>query len=434
MTLKNIGISFILSCLTAGAALFLSGEKSKNCLILKNSKYFDSAKGGYIANKAIVLRNDKISEILDSEDLQRLAILQDQCIAIDLNGKYLFPGLIDSHTHVMALDAQRVSGWKAGMERSAARPNMTRIFIGEKNARSMLLAGFTTIRDLGNSGFFLDTELKIQSLRAPEFFPEIIISGPGIAVAPTQIDLRLNSAEYRIIKDSSEIEMILAEYKRKNVDWIKLYADNSDKPLGIDKQLMRAVTELAHKLQFKVAVHALYKETISNALESEPDSIEHFDEIPSFELQTQTPRPFVVTTDFSLATCARIPLYENCSAKLEQLRKRIVWLKQNNFRLVFGSDSILDFSSNFKSRGEASLASLINLAQMGLTPAEALTAATATAAEMLGLSSGSIQINFVANFVAYVKNPLEDLNNLKSRSLVVSRGHVICKNLVECQL
>ena len=434
MTLKNGAILFSLFLLTAATALFLSGGKSKSCLILLNSKYFDSTTGGYIANKTIVIRKDRISEILDSENLQPIAVLKEQCLAVDLTGKFLFPGLIDSHTHVMALDAQRVSGWKAGMERSAARPNMTRLFIGKKNAHSMLVAGFTTIRDLGNSGAFLDSELRTQSLRAPELFPEIIVSGPGIAVAPAQIDLRFNSAEYRIIKDSSEIDTILAEYKKKNVEWIKLYADNSNKPLGIDKQLLHALTERAHKMQFKVAVHALYNETIANALESEPDSIEHFDEIPSFELPSQTPRPFVVTTDFSLATCERIPLNDNCSAKLEMLRKRIVWLKQNNFRLVFGSDSILDFSSNFKSRGEASLASLINLAQMGLTPADALTAATATAAEMLGLSTGKIQINYIANFVAYGKNPLEDLSNLKSRTLVVSRGHVICKNQNECQL
>ena len=66
--------------------------------------------------------------------------------------------------------------------------------------------------------------------------------------------------------------------------------------------------------------------------------------------------------------------------------------------------------------------------------AEALTAATATAAEMLGLNAGSIQVNNVANFIAFEKDPLQDLNHLKSRSLVVSRGHIICKNLNECQL
>lgn len=434
MTFKMVGYLFGLFFLAGATLMFVSEKSSESCLILLNSKYFDASIASLVANKSIVIQQGKISEILDSENLQRLATLQDQCTSVDLSGKFLFPGLIDSHTHLMALDAQRVSGWKDGMERSAARPNMTRLFIGEKNARSMLRAGFTAIRDLGNSGKFLDYELRALSRRAPEFFPEIVISGPGIAVAPTQIDLRFNSAEYRIIKESSEIDAILAEYKNKNVEWIKLYADNSNKNLGIERKLLQALTERAHKLQLKVAVHALFKETIENALESEPDSIEHFDEIPSIEFLTQRPRPFVITTDFNLATCLRIPLNENCPAKLELLRKRIGWLKQNNFRLVFGSDSILDFSSNFKSRGEASLASLINLGRMGLNPAEALTAATATAAEMLGLNAGSIQVNNVANFIAFEKDPLQDLNHLKSRSLVVSRGHIICKNLNECQL
>lgn len=434
--MKNMNVAFLFVLFTISAATlwFLSEKSSKNCLLLINSKYFDTTNGGFVANKAIVIQKEKISEILDSDNLQRVAVFRDQCTTVDLSGKFLIPGLIDSHTHLLALDGQRVSGWKDGMERSAARPNMTRLFIGQKNARSMLLAGFTTIRDLGNSGNFLDSELKSQSRRAPGHFPEIIISGPGIAVSPSQIDLRFNSAEYQIIKDFSEIDAILVAYKKKNVEWIKFYGDNSAKPVGIEKKLLRELVERARQSGFKVAIHAIFDETIGNAVNAEPDSIEHFDEIPSIELQPQVPRPYVVTTDFSVSTCERIPLNENCPAKLEVLRKRIGWLKQNNFRLVFGADSMLDFSSNFKSRGEASLASLINLGKMGLTPAEALTAATKTAAEMLGIKTGSIRADYTADLVALEENPLQDLNHLKSRSLIVSRGHIVCKNLIECRL
>lgn len=434
--MKNMNVAFLFVLFTISAATlwFLSEKSSKNCLLLINSKYFDTTSGGFVANKAIVIQKEKISEILDSDNLQRVAVFRDQCTTVDLSGKFLIPGLIDSHTHLLALDGQRVSGWKDGMERSAARPNMTRLFIGQKNARSMLLAGFTTIRDLGNSGNFLDSELKSQSRRAPGHFPEIIISGPGIAVSPSQIDLRFNSAEYQIIKDFSEIDAILVAYKKKNVEWIKFYGDNSAKPVGIEKKLLRELVERARQSGFKVAIHAIFDETIGNAVNAEPDSIEHFDEIPSIELQPQVLRPYVVTTDFSVSTCERIPLYENCPAKLEVLRKRIGWLKQNNFRLVFGADSMLDFSSNFKSRGEASLASLINLGKMGLTPAEALTAATKTAAEMLGIKTGSIRADYTADLVALEENPLQDLNHLKSRSLIVSRGHIVCKNLIECRL
>lgn len=434
MSARNVFLLSVFFGLAAFLLLFSTERSVKNCLLLLNSEYFDATTGNLVAQKSIVIQKEKISEIFDSQNLQRIADLRKQCATIDLSGKFLFPGLIDSHTHLMAIDAQKVSGWKDGMERSAARPNMTRLFIGQKNARSMLLGGFTAVRDLGNSGHFLDNELRALSRRAPEVFPEIFISGPGIAVAPTQIDMRFNSAEYRIIKDLSEIDTILAEYKNKNVEWIKLYADNSNKAEGIEKSLLQALTERAHRLHFKVAVHALFNQTITNALASEPDSIEHFDEIPSAGLPPRAPQPFIITTDFSLATCERIPLSENCTVKLELLRKRLAWLKQNNFRLVFGSDSILDFSSNFQSRGEASLASLIHLGNMGLNPVEALTAATATAAEMLGLDAGRIQVNYFANFVAFEENPLKDLKHLKSRSLVVSRGHIVCKNLNECRL
>ena len=216
--------------------------------------------------------------------------------------------------------------------------------------------------------------------------------------------------------------------------WIKLYADNANHTVGIGKMLLRALTSRAHEIKMKVAVHALYKESAANALDSESDSIEHFEEIPTATgLQTLKRMPFVITTDFTLKTCERIPLEANCVTKLNLLQTRISWLKKNSFPLVFGSDSVLDFSSNFKSRGEASLASLINLSLMGLSPAEAITSATSTAAEMLGLKIGKIAETYEANLVAYNEDPLKDLNNLNSRTLVISRGFIVCKNSNECR-
>ena len=433
MTFKNTTFLFIFFLLMAITFFFLSDQVAKDCLIIRNSKYFDGDSSVYVSNKTIVIRKDKITEILGNENLQQIDILKNACNSVDLSGKYLFPGLIDSHTHLLAVDAQRVTDWKVALEKSAARPNMTRLFLGEKNARSMLLAGFTTLRDLGNSGNFLDFDLRTRSLNAPEFFPDIIISGPGIAVAPTQINLRTNSAEYRVINEASEIDGILAEYKKRNVPWIKLYADNSNHSVGIGKSLLRTLTSRAHELKMKVAVHAIYKESVANALNSDSDSIEHFDEVPGSDLPKFKRMPFVITTDFTLETCERIPLDRICVAKLNLLRTRLRWLQNNGFPLVFGSDSVLDFSSNFKSRGQASLASLTNLTQMGLSPAEAITSATSTAAEMLGLKIGKIQETYTANLVAYKEDPLKDLNNLKIRTLVISRGFIICKSSNECR-
>ena len=199
MTVKNTTFLFYFFLLTAITLFLLSDRSAKDCLIIQNSKYFDSVSSEYISNKTIVLQNGKISEILANEKSLQIEMLKNACNSVDLSGNYLLPGLVDAHTHLLALDAQRVTGWKEALERSAARPNMTRLFIGEKNARSMLLAGFTTVRDLGNSGNFLDFELRTRTRHAPEFFPDVIISGPGIAVSPTQIDLRFNSLEYRVI-------------------------------------------------------------------------------------------------------------------------------------------------------------------------------------------------------------------------------------------
>lgn len=423
---------FILLILIFFVLRYFLYDKNPACFLILNANYFDSKENTYVKNKVIVLKNSLIADIVDASSVRGLNKI---CSTINLKGAFLFPGLIDSHTHLLATDRQRVSSWKSALELSAARPDMTRLFMGEDNAKSMLLSGFTTVRDLGNSGYFLDELLKSRISSTQSQGPDILTSGPGIAIRPSQIDLKFNLKEYTIIDENSDIDKILNDYKSHHVSWIKLYADNSDRNSIVTRDLLKSITKKVRALNLKVAIHAEYRQSIQNALSAAPNSIEHFYEIPDdiFHTSSIADPTFAVLTDISLKSCLANHIEKNCADIIESLQNRFNWLKHNNFRIVFGSDSVLDFTSDFKSRGEASLASLISLHEIGLSNLEVLRAATTTPAEMLGLPIGKIEKNYAANLVAYVSDPLLNLENLKVRTLIIFKGTPICENIKECQ-
>lgn len=417
MTRKKT-LLFVISILF-GAFLWLmlrAPEPEYDCLLLINAKYFDYRTNAYIANKTILIKTAVIADIAEANPALSL---NTNCRLLDLKGTFLFPGLIDSHTHLLALDKQKVADWKSALELSAARPEKARLLIGETNSRSMLSAGFTTIRDLGNSGFHLDEQLK-KTMSAG---PEIITSGPGITISPSQIDLKYNPKEYTLVDEHTDIDQLFQDYKSHHISWIKLYADNSNRGPLIAQRLLKNLAYKAQNLSLKIAVHAESFKSIANALEAGPDSIEHFYEIPSTKIRNT---PYIVLTDGA-------SLEKNSSEKIAAIKKRVAWLKLNNFKLVFGSDAVLDFTSDFKSRGEASLSSLINFEQIGFSPLEALLSATTTAGEMLGLPIGKIEKNYKANLVAFNSDPLMSLENIKRRNLVIFAGKIVCNNALDCE-
>lgn len=409
---------------------FLTSSSTHNCLDVINSNYFDHKTNVYISNKVIRISKNIITDIVDLNSNQHI---DNNCQSVDLKGYFLYPGLIDAHTHLMAADKQTVFDWKSALEISAARPNNVRLLIGEINSKSMLLAGFTTVRDLGNSGFDLAERLKSRISDKKLIGPEIISSGPGLAVGPSQINLKYNRLEYTLIDEQTDINQTLLDYKSRHVTWIKLYADNSGRTTLIKQELLRAIVKKAQSLNFKVAVHAEYDQSITNALNVKPNSIEHFYEVPKIKIGLSKNLPFIVLTDYSFETCKRALIEKNCEDKIRSLKKRLRWLKYNNFKIVFGSDAVLDFTSNFKTRGEASLSSLISLGQIGLSPLEVLLSATVISAEMLELPIGKIEKNYTANLVAFESDPLVSLENLKNRIMVINQGEIVCKNINECQ-
>lgn len=407
------------------ALLFFKKNKDYDCVVIRGGHFFDSSTNNMSPNKELILKNNSIS--FDGTP-------SNSCFKINLNDHYILPGLIDSHTHLLSADRQTVQTWKQALEISASRPAMSRLYIGEKNSKYMLRAGFTTVRDLGNSGDFLDVALRDRIQNLISVGPDLIISGPALATLNTQINVNLNPAEYAIINANTDLTALLLEYKKKNISWIKLYADNSHPSEIVDINLLRSVVDTAHQQGFKVAIHSTYSFSVDNALLASPDSIEHFSYAPEIPYIEQDKKPFVVLTDFSLKTCQQSRVEENCNNTINEFKKRIDWLKKNNFILVFGSDAVLDFTNKFNNRGEASLSSLLSLAEFGLSNLEIILSATSNAAQMLDIKAGKILNEYQADLVIYSSNPLENIQILGRPKIVISNGKVVCRSEVECAL
>lgn len=421
-----IKVSGFLAFILIALVLFTKNiNKDATCIVIRGGHFFDSTTGAMLPNKELFLENNSIYfENENSKDCQK----------ITLKEHYILPGLIDSHVHLLSADRQTVQTWKQALELSATRPAMSRIYIGEKNSKDMLFSGFTTARDLGNSGNFLDVILRNRIKNQVAIGPDLVVSGPGLATLNTQINVNLNPKEYTLIDSKTDLRALLQKYKEQNISWIKLYADNSNPNEKVDASLLQTVVSAAHQLGFKVAIHSTYQWSVDNALASLPDSIEHFSSIPTEENNKNILKPYVVLTDFSLKTCAASVVEKDCKKTIAAFQNRISWLKENRFNLVFGSDAVLDFTNKFKNRGDAALSSLISLSELGLSNLEIILAATSTPAEMLQLNTGSITVGRQADLVIYSADPLKNLQTLLQPVMVISNGKIICQSKAECAL
>ncbi|MGZ3691276.1 MAG: amidohydrolase family protein, partial [Pseudobdellovibrio sp.] len=310
-----------------------------------------------------------------------------------------------------------------------------RLFLGERNAISMLKAGFTTMRDLGNSGNFLDAALDEQLNHQYTARPNLVYSGPGISYKISQINSSVYPSEYKVITDNTTAETLFSDYKKNKATWIKLFADSSTRTDLFEISKLNEIIAAAHRIGFKVALHAENSESEHLALMTDADSIEHFYELPSGDTkQPINNKPTIVLTYVTKATCENLNIEKNCLKKIESLKQTTAWLREHGFKFVFGSDAVLDFSSKFKERGSASLNSLTGLIELGFNNSEILKFATVNAAELLGLKTGQIKKDYKADFVVLNADPLVDIKNLYDRRAVISGGKIFCQTEKECAL
>lgn len=357
---------------------------------------------------------------------------------IDLKDKTVLPGLIDSHVH-LGSDRAGQEGLLAGFTESKELGAYEALW----NARKTLMAGFTTVRNLGDDGATL--ALREAIARGWADGPRIIDAGRSISTTSGHMDRRLGVVEdlhpvmniENLCDGPEECRKAVRNQVARGADVIKIATTggvNSRIGAGLGKQMFddeaKAIVETARLYGKKVAVHAHGADGITLALKMGADSVEHGtlmddEAIALFRKSGAYYVPTLSTVNGYLERIAKDP-----NAYPPAVRAKIDWrisitgkalekAVPAGVKIAFGTDA--GVSKHGRNADEFEL-----LVKHGMTPMQAIVAATTNAADLLGLAQevGSIEPGKSADIIAVSGDPLKDVRVLKSVGFVMRAGVV----------
>lgn len=388
----------------------------------------------------LLLRDGKVEQVRDGHLGPEAFGAPAGTEVLDLRRHFVLPGLIDSHVH-LTNDLGGLAGQLAEVQRSPADNALE----AAANARKTLLAGFTTVRNLG------DGDGEIRALRDAVNAGKL--PGPRILTANTSISATAGHGDPRLgyradLHDALDrggnvcdgVESCRRAVRRQvaeGADVIKLLITggvNSRIGAGLGAQMFedeaRAVVETSRMNGKKVAVHAHGADGINLALRLGVDSIEHGTLLDAEGLQLFRRSGTYYVPTLSTVNGYRERLAANPQAYQGDVLEKIRWriditgkaLEQAvpaGVKVAFGTDAGVSLHGRNADEFELMVAH-------GMTPAQAIVAATRNAADLLGLgdSVGSLEPGKHADLVAVSGNPLEDVTVLKRVEVVVKGGEV----------
>lgn len=352
--------------------------------------------------------------------------------AVELSKGFCMPGLIDVHDHLTG-DPQHSGYSSLGI--SIPRETLT----GAKNAQKTLLAGFTTIRNLGADGYS-DVALRDAINEGDLVGPRLIVSGPPLGITGGHCDENLLAPEYHHSAEGVANGPWAARAKVREVikygaDVIKVCAsggvlskgDGVGAPQYTPEEL-KAIVEEAHKLGRKVAAHAHGTQSIKEAILAGIDSIEHSSLIDDEGIQLAREHGTFLVFDiyndtYILTEGAKNGLLPEMIEKEKQIGK----LQRKNFqkaweggaRMAFGTDGgVYPHGDNWQQ--------IPLMVEFGMKPLDAIRSATTEAAELVGFKGklGRVSTDYLADMIALDGDPLKDTNALGRVHFVMKDGKV----------
>lgn len=416
----------IVTCLIT---ILLAPATSPTAYVIKPSLVFDGINRELHSDWVVVVSDEKIVAAGKVSDIAIPANAQ----VINLPGKTLLPGLIDAHTHLL-LHPYNESSWE---DQVLKEPLTLRVCRATNHARQTLLAGFTTIRDLGTEGAgYADVGLK-QAIQ------QGIITGPRMQVttraivatgsyAPKGFAPEVGVPQGAEEADGHQLIKVVRDQISHGADWIKIYADyrwgqrgEAQPTFSIDE--IKLVVETARSSGRYVCAHATTKEGMRRATLGGVRTIEHGTDGDEevFRLMAQHQVALAPT----LATTEAIYRYRHPNWKpdtdplpdpLLLHRKVFKTAQQAGVTIICGSDAGV-FAHGTQVR------ELELMANFGMSNIEVLRSATSTNARVLGLSdqAGMIKTGLSADLVAVDGNPLENIAKLRDVKWVMKAGTIV---------
>ncbi|WP_394850230.1 amidohydrolase family protein [Pendulispora brunnea] len=392
---------------------------------IRAARMFD-AKAGRIVNNAVVrIEGDRIVSVTEGAPADPTVV--------DLGNVTIIPGMIDAHSHILS------NGDKSYLEMLVEKSEAYRTLEGVANARNVLRAGFTTVRDCGNEGLmYADVSLRDAIAKGLVEGPRMFVATRAIAAVGGYMpfgvspDLAHPPSGAQFVSGVEETRRAAREQIQHGADLLKLYADFPEgwgtftvhPTLTVDE--MKAAVDIAHTAGHKVAAHATSKQGIRNAIAAGVDSIEHGENADPEILRLMRDRGVVLVP--TVAALANLLADAPASGlRRERYLKRIA----NSPRLVRDArDAGVKIAAGFDASESAddghNAMEAIMLVAYGLSPVEALRAATLRGAELIGWDDriGSIEKGKIADLVAVEGDPTKDIHALGHVTFVMKDGAV----------
>ena len=391
---------------------------------------FDSSNGKVIKDAVIVVEGEKVTAVGDSGTR-----IPDGAEVIDLSSSFVLPGVMDMHTHVIGnLDNYFFAGYFQSPHRATIG--------GVVNAEKTLMAGFTTIRNVGASDY-ADVALR-NAINAGEVpGPRMAVSGPGLGITGGHCDRNsLNSSFEERSDGVADGPWAIRAQVRKNIkygaDLTKFCATggvfSKGTKVGMTQytlEEMQAIVDESHTHGRKVAAHAHGNEGIKRAIVAGVDSIEHASFLDREAVQMGIDRGTyfaldIYNTEYTLEMGAANGVPEENINKEREVgtsqRQSFTLAVNMGAKVVFATDSgVYPHGDNGKQFARA--------VRFGMTPEQAIMSATSLTAELLGWGDkvGEVAAGKYADIIAVHGDPLDDISELEDVDFVM-KGGVVYKN------
>ena len=415
--INKLPLTICLVCLLVSSQLF--SEK----LILSPKQILDVNTGELYQSQILV--EDKIIIKIDKDLSKKYRDIK----LVNLPELTLIPGLMDSHVHLIG--NTKLKGYE-----SIGESSYLSTIYGVDNAKKTLLAGFTTVRNVG-AGNYADVALKQAIDRNLILGPTMIVSGPALGITGGHCDSNILPYDYEyksqgVADGPWEVRKMVRKNRKYGANLIKFCATGGvmSKNTNVNNKQytleeMQAIVDEAHSHGMKVAAHAHGLEGIKTAIIAGVDSIEHASYIDeeTIELSKQKGTYLsmdIYVSDFILGEGKDQGILEESLEKERVVGK----VQRQNFQKSVKANAKISFGTDagIYPHGKNAI-QFKYMVEWGMTPLQAIQASTINTAELFGFTNiGNINEGFEADIIGIKGNPLEDITVLENVNFVMKDG------------